>query len=114
MLYSKATSIVIQASGLALLLVLGAGLPAQAQDFSDEAISKVNPYKDLPGVQEQKSLQPTEEAECTQEIRLRDFRRRDGFYDNETGMVYRCVKDGIVIETSRPPRSTYWNPLNQR
>lgn len=88
---------------------------AGAQDFSDEAIEKANPYKDLPGVQDPGKIKPPEdEVECSQELVLRNFRRRHGLTPDETAILYRCEKDGIVIESARPPRGRNWNPLDEQ
>lgn len=90
------------------LTITGAG----AQDFSDEAIQKASPYKDLPGVQDPEKIKPPEdEAECSQELVLRNFGRRHGLTPDETAILYRCEKNGIVIESARPPRGQNWNPL---
>lgn len=94
--------------------LLGAGMLA-AQDFSPGAMDKAFPYKDLPGVQSpEKAKEPEDPARCTQEVRMRSALRRDLYASDSPGMVYRCEKDGIVIESARPPLRKYWNPLDEQ
>ncbi len=107
-------------SGLRLIasLVLLAGLPGAAvlaQDFSAGNVSRAFPYKDLPGVQDPAKARskPDVQPDCTQEVHLRHLSRHDNLLDDEeTGIFYRCVQDGLIIESSRPPRSSQWNPLD--
>ncbi len=98
---------------LCLLLPLVAlGTPSSAQDFSSDSLRKAFPYKDLPGVRPSDAEGPKkEEPTCTQEVRLQNAMRRDSFGDPGPGMVYRCEKDGITVESARPPLRKYWNPL---
>lgn len=89
--------------------------PVQAQDFSEEAIRKANPYKDLPGVEDPQKAQPAEDkADCSQELQLRNYRYHDRRFSPQSGIVYRCERDGITVESSRPPLQKNWNPLAEQ
>lgn len=94
-----------------LLLALLPAL-ACAQDFSQDAVNKALPYKDLPGVQAADADKGSDEGvTCTQEMRLQNALRPNSLGQKGAGIVYRCEKDGIVVESPRPPLRKYWNPL---
>lgn len=83
-----------------------------AQDFSSDAMSKAFPYKDLPGVRSSDAGDgKKDEVNCTQEVRLQNALRSNSLGERGPGMVYRCEKDGITVESPRPPLRKYWNPL---
>lgn len=97
---------------VAMVVLLAAG-PALAQDFSSGALDKAFPYKDLPGVRSSDDAAgKDDQAKCTQEVRLQSALRRNDFDEGRPGIVYRCEKDGIVVESPRPPLRKYWNPLD--
>ena len=103
-----------------LLAALVSGVPplaptAHAQDFSEEAIRKASPYKDLPGVEDPKQVKkPDDQADCTQELQMRTLHYRDRRYLPEASIVYRCERNGITAESSRPPLQKNWNPLAEQ
>lgn len=100
---------------LAGLAALGFAGLALAQDFSEEAIRKASPYKDLPGVQNPQQVKPSQDdAECSQEIELRSLSHRERRLQPDTAIIYRCERNGIVIESARPPLTRNWNPLDER
>lgn len=85
---------------------------AMAQDFSPSAVNKTFPFKDLPGVQSSDADGgKKDEVTCTQEVRLQNALRTNSLGEKGPGMVYRCEKDGITVESPRPPLRKYWNPL---
>lgn len=88
---------------------------AMAQDFSAGALNKAFPYKDLPGVRQDPGPDGTVDApNCTQEVRLQNGMRRNADGERAPTIIYRCEKDGLVIESPRPPVRKYWNPLDAR
>lgn len=109
---------------LSLRLVLCAVLLAppvlaasvKAQDFSEQAVRKASPYKDLPGVEDpqDKQAEAGDPPECSKEVVFRNQRGRDGLISDDTGIVYRCEQNGIVVESTRPPIRRNWNPLAEQ
>lgn len=98
----------------AMILALSALLaPVKAQDFSEDAVQKASPYKDLPGVEDSNNKQATADdpPQCSRQIVFRDQTSRDGRMFDDNGIVYRCEKNGIVVESTRPPILRNWNPL---
>ncbi len=91
---------------LLALLLLAPALPAEATDFSAGAIGKANPYRDLPGVKAPKTgaVSPDDGFECDTEIGDRRYRR--DIFDRYagSGIVYSCTRNGMTVESARPPR----------
>lgn len=97
------------------IALAGFATAASAQDFSARALEQAFPYKDLPGVRPSKGVDEKIEApNCTQEVRLQNAMRRNADGERGPAIVYRCEKDGLFIESARPPLSKYWNPLDAR
>ncbi len=99
---------------LVTIISLATAAPmAVAQDFSSDALKKAFPYKDLPGVRPSDASKDEDDAmNCTQEVRLQNAMRRNADGEPGPGIVYRCEKDGIVVESARPPLRKHWNPLD--
>ncbi|PWE56077.1 hypothetical protein DEM27_11605 [Metarhizobium album] len=93
------------AAVLAALTLLYAA-PVMATDFSREAVTAGDPYRDLPGVKEPKNNlgSNSDGFECRTELGERRYYRRDPFYRfGEPGVVYSCNRNGVTVESFEPP-----------
>lgn len=103
------------AVSMVVLVLAGAPVAGRSQDFSPDGMAKAYPYKDLPGVEDPTvKNEPEEKLDCSKEFRPRGLRNSRDFDLDAPGLVYRCEKDGIIIESAEPPLSRHWNPMDGR
>ena len=87
-------------------LALLCAAPALATDFSRQAVTAGDLYRDLPGVKEPKNNlgSNNDGFECRTEIGERRYYRRDPFYRfGDAGVVYSCNRNGVTVESFEPP-----------
>lgn len=86
-------------------ITLLCAVPALATDFSRQAVTAGDTYRDLPGVKEPKTTFTDDDGfECRTEIGERRYYRRDPFYRfGEPGVVYSCNRNGVTVESFEPP-----------
>lgn len=101
---------------IAILLV--ASTAAEAAEKRQPALNFNMPpqpaYKDLPGVKtpEQIELERSNDGfSCTTALRTTRFSNPgDGFSRSLPERVYRCEKNGVVLESINPPARGAWMP----
>lgn len=69
-------------------------------------------YKDLPGVRTPEELEAmrNDGFTCTTVLRTYRSNSREGFSRTLPERVYRCEKDGLIVESPAPPARGQWMP----
>ena len=89
---------------------------ASAQDFSPQAIEKANPYKDLPGVKDplkSKAEDAAKDDRCWSEVRMAGERLFGTSGDRAPVLVYICERNGVTVESTKPPRKPLWDETDE-